>query len=271
MYMKKLNIVSIVGSQKGKIRKINQDNFLLNGKGTGKQLIDDIIDQTKSKEPFQMYGVFDGLGGESCGEEAASIATSIAHYYLNTLKDKVISDMDRLLALYFKDTNDQICQMAREKNIVASGTTAAILCLVNSVFYGANIGDTKVFLYRNHLLQQLSVDHTEYELRKRLFMQKEMRQQDLGSNRLTQYLGIDEEEMLIEPCYFKVTPKAKDILLLCSDGLTEKLTTKDILDVLEANKNVEAMLYALLEAAEQLNTRDNRTVMLLQVNRSFFA
>lgn len=268
--MKRLNVVSIVGSQKGKIRKINQDNFLLNGKGTGKQLTEDLIDQTKSKEPFQMYGVFDGLGGERCGEEAAYIAVKLAHYYLETLKDKVIDDMDKLLALYFKDANTQICQMVSQNKMRASGTTAAIICLSNNQFYGANIGDTKVFLFRDHLLQQLSLDHTEYELRKRLLVHKEVMQQDLGSNRLTQYLGIEEEEMLIEPYYFKVTPRAKDILLLCSDGLTEKLTTQGIQEILQSSKNIEAMLYTLLEAAERLSTRDNRTVMLLQVNKSFF-
>lgn len=269
--MNKIKIISIVTCNKGNVRRNNQDNFLLNGAHSICKRTGDVECNLAAKSKFQMYAVFDGMGGECYGDEAALISTQVAEYYRKRLEGKDITDVNKYLRMYFSDANEKICQMMDEKKVEASGTTAAVVWLYKNLFYGANVGDSRIYLFRDNKLQQLSMDHTEKASLEKLQLGSSQDRSDswreLG---LTQYLGIRTEEMLIEPHYFKLQPKNKDILLLCSDGLTESIDDEAICQILIASKSIEMAKERLLEQTIEAKGKDNTTMMLLEVKKGWF-
>lgn len=269
-FMGRIKIKSIVESCKGNIRRLNQDRFLLNTAESIDEYIGGMKCKLSTKETFQIYGVFDGMGGTSYGEEAASIGTRVAAYYRQHFVGENSDDVNKYLAQYFRETNEAICQMVREKGVKSSGTTAALVCLFKGIFYCANIGDTRIYLLRDKRLKQLSVDHTEQALFEKMNLMIGEGNTHLNRHRLTQHLGIESEEMIIEPYYFQIQPKPKDIVLLCSDGLNEKMSDEMIEEILLSSKDIEEAQRRLLEEALKLKGKDNITVMLLQVCKSFF-
>ena len=136
-------------------------------------------------------------------------------------------------------------------------------------FYCGNIGDTKIYLYREGKLQQLSVDHTDVALYLKMGVVVDGEQKKKRSSQLTQHLGIDTDEMLIEPHIFQIEPKENDILLICSDGLNERLEDEMIREILASSKDIELAKKRLLEQAFHLKSKDNITIMLLQVHNIF--
>ena len=266
--MNKVKIIAIVTCNKGNVRRNNQDNFLLNGAHHIGKLTEDVDYRLERKDEFQMYAVFDGMGGECYGDEAALISNQVAEYYRKNLKDKEIKTASRYLELYFKDANSKICEMMDEKKVSASGSTAAVIWFYKDLFYGANVGDSRIYLFRDNRLEQLSIDHTEQALMEKLHLNKGQSGQNSG---LTQYLGIRPEEMVIEPYYFKLKPKNKDILLLCSDGLTGCLDNEAIGQVLASSKSTEIAMGRLLEQALKAKGKDNITIMLLEVRKGWLS
>ena len=82
---------------------------------------------------------------------------------------------------------------------------------------------------------------------------------------LTQHLGIDREEMEIEPYIAKGELQEGDIYLLCSDGLTDMLSNFEIFSLLRNHKNMDECATALIRAALEKGGLDNITVLLCKV------
>ena len=185
--------------------------------------------------------------------------------------EKDIIDIDKYLQMYFYDANQRICQMIDEKQVETSGCTAAVVWVYNNLLYGANVGDSRIYLFRDNKLQQLSIDHTEQAAFERLQLTDKWHISS-GKTRLglTQYLGIREDEMLIEPHCFQIQPKDKDILLLCSDGLTESVDDRVISNILGSGKSIELAKQYLLKQVLDAKGKDNITIMLLQIKKGWF-
>lgn len=266
--MKKVKIIAVVTCCKGNVRKMNQDNFFLNGAHRIEKLMEDIHYRLETKDSLQMYAVFDGMGGEYYGDEAALISIQVAERYRKSLQGKEIEDIHKYLERYFKDANNQICGMMDERKVNASGSTAAVIWFYKDLFYGANVGDSRIYLFRNNRLEQLSIDHTEQALLEKLDLGMGQSGQNLG---LTQYLGIRPEEMVIQPYYFKLKPKHKDILLLCSDGLTRYLNNEAICQILTSSKNIESAKERLLQGVVEAKGKDNITIMLLDIRKGWLS
>ena len=268
--MSRIKVESSVVSHRGWIRKTNQDYFLLNGASIVEADQEKYEAKTNTREKFQVYGVFDGMGGTVCGETAAIIGAQVAKYYKQRLLGRSIDNVEKYLKLYFKDANEAICHMIDEKKIEESGSTAAVIWLYDGIVYGANVGDTRIYLFRDNELKQLSVDHTQQALFSKMNLCMEANERHKSKHMLTQYLGINGEEMVIEPHCFKIQPKHKDILLICSDGLYEKLSDEMIQEILRSSTNIEKAQQALLQQALNLQSKDNITAMLLQVYKTLF-
>lgn len=268
--MGRIKIVSVAESCKGNTRSMNQDRFLLDNADSIYEHVDYVKCKLSTKEAFQMYGVFDGMGGTSYGEEAALIGAKVAAYYRQHLLERNVEDFNQYLRHYFREANESICQMSKERGVKTSGTTAALVCLFKGIFYCANIGDTRIYLFRDKKLKQLSIDHTEQALFEKINFSIDGKNTHLNRHRLTQHLGIESEEMIIEPYYFNIKPEPKDMILICSDGLNEKMSDEMIKEILLSSSNIEVASQQLLEQALSLKGKDNITVMLLQVCKSFF-
>lgn len=86
--------------------------------------------------------------------------------------------------------------------------------------------------------------------------------------RLTQYIGLEPEEVLIEPSYASVKLQEGDRYLLCSDGLTDMLDSLSICSILKNSATVEQGAEMLMEAALEHGGRDNITIILVEVEEA---
>lgn len=120
--------------------------------------------------------------------------------------------------------------------------------------YSCNLGDSRAYRLRNGEFLQISHDHVE------------TRSLAVGRKApLTQHLGINPEDMLIEPYIAKDKVFPGDQYLLCSDGLTDMLTNFEISDIMLSSEDAESCVTHLINAALEHGGRDNITVIICRI------
>ena len=192
-------------------------------------------------------GVFDGLGGEQCGEKASFIAAKEA---AGLVFDHDITD---ILTDYVRKTNRKICDFAASNDIASMGTTAAVIVFDRKRLYVCNIGDSKIFLLNDGKMTQLSEDHVSSA------------PQGVKAP-LTQCLGIPEEKLRLEPHIFNMRLTKESVFLICSDGLTDMVGIPEITDILtkETTENASGML---VKKALEHGGKDNVSVIVCRAAR----
>ncbi len=237
-------------SHVGRIRSMNQDNFICDGLCLQTYEQPFPLCGVKSSRNALLFGVFDGMGGEECGEVASFIAAKTA----SEIKG------DKIDLLHFcKKANAEICDYAGENGITTMGTTAAMLAFTDNGIEACNIGDSKVFRLRNGRLAQISKDHVAVAA----FGVKPP---------LSQYLGIEASEMIIEPYLCSCIYKKGDCYLICSDGVTDMLNNDEIASLLKG-ADLKVNAEKLLEKSLVNGGKDNITFILLcieKVKRKWF-
>ncbi|MCR5735253.1 MAG: protein phosphatase 2C domain-containing protein [Lachnospiraceae bacterium] len=235
----------------GKIRKINQDNFICNGiylrNHEGK--MDDPITGVYDGKGDLLIGVFDGMGGEEHGEMASLLASETAAV---TERAEDEDPVDMLLGLCDR-ANEKIYKYAAENNIESMGTTGALLYFAKDGITLCNIGDSRIFRFVDGVLKQISFDHVApYKVG--------------GKPPLSQNLGIPPEEMQIDPYVATGEYQDGDIYLICSDGLTDMVDEEEISRIISAY-SIKDAVPKLLRTALENGGKDNTTVILCRVKK----
>ena len=242
-------------------RHNNEDNFYFAGKRLPKENdgLGEILTCAVPLDQPVCFGVFDGMGGEANGEEAAHLAALAVGERMETGKPVLPGALLDICQV----ANRRICRAAGG-NGGRMGSTAVLLGVCREGAYVVNVGDSRAFLWRGGALRQLSVDHTDQFL---LARQKEPRRKP----RLTQHLGIEPEEMVIEPAVAELSARTGDVFLLCSDGLTDMVSENEICGVLRPMSAVKAGTEDLLDLALGRGGRDNVTVILCRLEEDRLA
>ncbi|MCH5182746.1 MAG: serine/threonine-protein phosphatase [Oscillospiraceae bacterium] len=233
----------------GNCRSINQDNFICTGRYM--ELKNDstefpLTGQVPANPP-SVFGIFDGMGGEYCGEVAAFIASQRASE-LSIGKDAAADLYD-----FCMDANERICKYAEEHDVPSMGTTAAMLAFTGSEIVLCNIGDSKIFRLSGGNMEQISKDHTEIAA--------------YGKKApLYQNLGIPATELVIEPYFSHGKYQDGDVYLICSDGLTDMVTNEEIQATVEQLPFQECAGELLKKALEN-GGKDNTSIILCKVQR----
>jgi len=238
-------------TDKGKRREKNEDTFFAR-EIPGTQLL--------------IAGVIDGVGGYQGGDIAAEIARSVIMKSLETISGDVIESLRQAIIL----ANEKINEAKKEED--ANEQMACVLtCMVadkktNTCWY-AHVGDTRIYLLRDHSLVKLSNDHSVVgflEESGRLSEEEAMRHP--RRNEINKALGFEKDisspEDFIETGESPFLPG--DQLLLCSDGLTDMINSAYIMQVLTAEKEIASKVQALVNAANEAGGNDNITVIVIQ-------
>lgn len=237
----------------GKIRANNQDNFWCCGdylkednKGT-----EDVQHGNASLSEYPLLAVFDGMGGESCGEVAAYLAAQECqkHYENNRMYRQAIEEF---FLDCCKKMNASVCGYAEEHKIRSMGTTVAMVGFDKSGIWGCNLGDSRIYEATQGSLRLLSTDHV-------------MKTVTFGKPPLTQYIGIPEECMALEPAIIHTEWDLGKRFLICSDGLTDMLPEEEINQILSCGMEVGETAGVLIEKSLEKGGRDNITVILCEV------
>ena len=232
-------------SHRGKVRGLNQDNLVCAGFCLP-------MDHQSMEEPIrgeltagkQVFGVFDGMGGEERGEAAAYLAAK-------TIRDRPMDDGRNSLLHACREANRVICGFAASNGLHVSGTTAALLLFSPDEICSCNVGDSRIYRLHGGQLVQVSEDHA-YPMRPG------------RKGPLYQYLGIPEDELKIDPKTDLFSPAAGDRYLICSDGLTDLVSDSELQGLIRSGP-VGPAVQSLLEAALNAGGRDNITVILIEI------
>ena len=238
----------------GKIRNNNEDNFWCCGDSleAQNQGMSHIRSGYMKQSEYPLLAVFDGMGGESCGEMAAFLAAEACGEHFKTAKDGIRNDPEEFLNEICESMNQAICDYGRTNKINSIGTTAALLAFAEDAVYSCNLGDSRIYKSDREKFYQISQDHV---LGRSLF----------GKAPLTQYLGMEEENLQLEPSISRQEIKIGDRFLLCSDGITDMLSDGEIADILSRDIPVAKTVEILVDRALKKGGRDNITVVLCEI------
>ena len=224
----------------GNIRSINQDNFICDGcyMENDDTEIKFPLCGTKISKENSVFGIFDGMGGEECGEIASYIASKAATEIV------IGKDATADLSQFCHKANNDICDYATLHEVSTMGTTAAILAFTEKEVALCNIGDSKIFRLCNGTLEQISMDHVAVAA-----------------------FGVKPpNELVIDPYLARGPYNDGDIYLICSDGLTDMVSVDEITEVLVSTP-IEEAITQLLEKALANGGKDNTTIILCKIER----
>ena len=148
------------------------------------------------------------------------------------------------------------------KKQMQMGTTASMLGFYRNRVYCCNVGDSPIFRFRNCELTNCFEEHTERRLFELLCKQEKLKGKKFS---LTQYIGIQPDEMRIKPYLEKRGIKQGDIYLICSDGLTDLVKEEEICRILKKSSSLQKKVEQLLERALAMGGIDNITILGIRV------
>ena len=237
--------------------------------------------EKRDRTPVLFAVLADGIGGHRAGEVAAelavnhmmqAVARSDGRHIRRTIEDAVSEASDAIAA--HSESNE---------NFKGMGATCATAWIVGDKLHTAYVGDSRIYLIRSGRIQQLTVDHTwVQEAIERGVITPEMARQHPNVHVIRRYLGSptppdpdfrlklfnDEGDQHAENNQgLQLQPN--DILLLCSDGLTDLVWNDEILEVIRSKPNVKEASRALIELANSRGGHDNITVVLIAVPSNF--
>lgn len=249
----RISVVSHIGN----VRTANQDNFYCIGRYRSLEEDIAVFDSDEINGSKWMTAVFDGMGGEKDGEIASFIASKL----ISDCADAGFGiDIGNLIV----SINTQICcEMTRRK--CHMGSTCVFLEFEGDKCRSWNIGDSRAYHFHSGILTQMSEDHTEAASFNEIFKGQEVAKTG-SENRLTQHLGIPEDDFIIEPFISSWEGiESGDIMMLCSDGLTHMTDDETIAFLLSRNIDLQNKRALLLDRALESGGKDNITITLIEV------
>ncbi len=259
-------VESSVISHVGRIRKNNEDNFFFNGFFRQETLEDFFVKMQKLNEKRFVYAVCDGMGGEEYGEVASMCAVSVMEIF------KKNEWSDNLIKEYIDKVRKEMINKGSGHMAQRMGTTLALLYMQDDKAHIANMGDSRIYLYRNNKLLQLSKDHTQASLLvdNGLLMPDKVCSHK-SSHILTRYLGI-ENEITEKDVYQAEEIKLckRDVFLLCSDGLTDMVTDEQIEKILNKPniRSTQKVAEELCKSALIAGGKDNITCLIVKIRKN---
>lgn len=252
-----------ISSDLGKVRENNEDNFSV---GTVmRNLVQNKINLKGLEDDSHLLcAVFDGMGGEACGDIASHICAEEATLLQKQIKKTGHLDNDMVNA-YVQKANDRIVEIVRENGAHRGGSTFAMVYLNDGKIYPYSLGDSRIYLYRNSEVKQISIDHTlaMKKYRANIYSLEEALA-SADSHKLTSFIGVDSENQGLQAeAYDALTLEKGDKLLLCSDGLYDMCSDTVIAKLLA--RDSQTFSRDLVKAALHYGGIDNITCIVIEL------
>lgn len=210
-----------------------------------------------------LFLVADGMGGHKAGEVASRNAMQFFLEYIDKTpcNDGELLDYMAGAVMY---ANNAVYEMSlTDAAYFGMGTTLSACVVTDGKAFIAHIGDSRIYLVNDGKLQQLTNDHTFVsEMVRAGQFSKEEAERHPSKNALTRALGVERDVSADAPMA-AVMPG--DIMLLCSDGLSNMVSEKEIAEILISDKDVQAKSDALIKRAKENGGVDNITVIVIEV------
>ena len=238
----------------GKYRKKNEDAIMV-----GEKICTDGVLETEIAPPF-FAAVCDGVGGEKSGEIAASLTLE---KLLMTTYSKVTELKTRVFGIH-----DELIEYGREHP--ESFNMQTTLCLValdaDNNISCINVGDSRAYLLKSGKLKQISTDQSLRQFlnetgRSKIFE----REKDKIKHIIISSLGNAKQFPMVDLTNISDKLERGDSLMICSDGVYDKLSDNYIKEVLSSSKAISEKAESLVDKAIENKSRDNLSVILIEV------
>jgi len=207
-----------------------------------------------------VYLLADGMGGHNAGEVASEIAVKVAHTFLAAgLSSDSDNELSTLLSEAMHAAHEAIKTKARhDMRLMGMGTTLVEVIIRGNKAYICHAGDSRAYHYRD-ALQRITRDHTvgDHMLENNILPRERIPEKQWHT--LTQAVGFGAPPV---PDFKQVDLKSGDMILLCSDGLTDMLTDEEIEIILKKSGNLN-IAKNLIDAANIKGGKDNVSVVLV--------
>lgn len=238
-------------SDKGIIREQNEDFWNI------------ILDMNGNPQAFI---VADGMGGHKAGDVASKMAVESISKSISCYLEKKNTDStdEQILREAINKANEVIFQYAMENldgSNIGTTLTAGLLC--NGKLTIAHIGDSSFYLIRNETIVKMTRDHSFVGelVDKGILDQEEARVHPLR-NQITRALGYEKE---VQVDFYSLDVMPDDIYLFCTDGLTVKLSSEELLSMLKEEKDLNIILKNMVELANERGGDDNITAIVVKI------
>lgn len=232
----------------GMARSMNQDSFLVSD---------------NNRNGLNLYILADGMGGYKGGEIASKVAITAVSKYIIEKFDEIPKDKQSILNLVedsIEFANSAIYEESeQDEELQDMGTTLEVVLIYKNRVYIGHIGDSRVYRVRKNRMKKITTDHSYVE---KLIQDGEITREEAYNhpkkNLLIKALGTDEEAC---PDMIYTVLNKNDVILICSDGLTNMVREEEILEVVkEPNENCADIL---VEEANLAGGLDNITVIVI--------
>lgn len=229
----------------GVLREMNQDYFFASDTAVGNLP--------------NLFIVADGMGGHKAGEYASryTIQRVVASVSRNSGEEPVT-----ILKEAIQKANELLITEAREdESKRGMGTTIVAATIIGNKMFVANVGDSRLYVISNRI-RQITRDHSLVAEMVRLGeMDKSQARQHPDKNIITRAIGATESVVVD---FFEVDLDLDDVVLLCSDGLTNMIEDEDIRVIVKSHGTVEEQVKTLIQTANANGGRDNITAMIIR-------
>ena len=237
----------------GRKRKGNEDSYFLD-------------------ENLRIYVVADGMGGHQAGEVASKLVVDTIKDLMNRYAG---GDTDTILAIPkaskysswlvsgILEANRQVFRLSKSsKEFEGMGSTVSVVFVTKETLIAANVGDSPIYLIRNNEIILLSVPHTAMAEYAAFAPAGAKALSDKYKSVITRAVGSKET---VEPDFREIIPQPGDIVVICSDGLSDKVTPEEIMKITLRNPPSKAGMM-LVDLANERGGEDNITLIVLKIN-----
>lgn len=230
----------------GRRRKLNQDYVYTSEKPIGNLP--------------NVFIVADGMGGHNAGDYASKVTVeTIVSEIAVCGEENPVRILDRAIEAANRAIYRKSCE---SWELEGMGTTVVAATFLGSSMQVANVGDSRLYVINNREIRQITRDHSLVEEMVRIggIARTEARSHP-DKNIITRAVGVKDT---VEPDYFTVELSEGDVVLMCSDGLTNMLEDEEIRMILSGARDIVEKAQALVGAANENGGKDNITVILIE-------
>ena len=205
--------------------------------------------------------VADGMGGHAAGDLASRVCVETA---VSSIEGSGQTETIPSLAEAVQKANRAVLKKAAEKPEYAGmGTTIVAAVIDGNTLYVANVGDSRLYLIDDDRIDQITLDHSLVaEMVRSGRISPEQMRNHPEKNIITRAVGGEEN---VEVDFFDVGLHKGDVVLLCSDGLTNMVEDEQIFRIVRREKTLRDAGQKLISAANSAGGRDNISVVLARL------
>jgi PPM family protein phosphatase len=229
-----------VASDTGRRRRRNEDNYVV---------------------APPLFAVADGMGGAQAGEVASQLAASALE-----AGDSDAQEATKRIDELIQEANRRIFDRAStDPSASGMGTTMTVALVEGMTVAIGHVGDSRAYLVRGEHMEQLTDDHSLVnELVKSGKLSEEEAQAHPQRSVITRAVGTDPD---VDVDGFTIEAEEGDILLICSDGLSDMVEDEEILELVHRNRDdLDKAVKALVAAANRVGGEDNITAVAFRIS-----